>query len=88
MTEQPMVRFENVSKRYGSLTVLDGLDLEIKRGEKVSVIGPSGSGKTTVLRMLMTLEKINDGVIWVEGEPEVVEGTACQLADGSWRVVG
>ncbi|HEV2896819.1 MAG TPA: ectoine/hydroxyectoine ABC transporter ATP-binding protein EhuA [Pseudaminobacter sp.] len=69
MTEQPMVRFENVSKRYGSLTVLDGLDLEIKRGEKVSVIGPSGSGKTTVLRMLMTLEKINDGVIWVEGEP-------------------
>src|ERR687898_1168647 len=69
MTEQPMVRFENVSKRYGSLTVLDGLDLEIKRGEKFSVIGPSGSGKTTVLRMLMTLEKINDGVIWVEGEP-------------------
>jgi polar amino acid transport system ATP-binding protein len=69
MTEQPMVRFENVSKRYGALTVLDGLDLEIKRGEKVSVIGPSGSGKTTVLRMLMTLETINDGVIWVEGQP-------------------
>ena len=45
MTEQPMVRFENVSKRYGSLTVLDGLDLEIKRGEKVSVIGPSGLGQ-------------------------------------------
>ena len=69
MIEQPMVRFENVSKRYGALTVLNGLDLEIKRGEKVSVIGPSGSGKTTVLRMLMTLETINDGVIWVEGEP-------------------
>ena len=69
MTEQPMVRFENVSKRYGSLTVLDGLDLDIHRGEKVSVIGPSGSGKTTVLRMLMTLERIDDGVIWVEGEP-------------------
>jgi polar amino acid transport system ATP-binding protein len=69
MSEQPMVRFENVSKRYGALTVLDGLDLEIARGEKVSIIGPSGSGKTTVLRMLMTLETINDGVIWVEGEP-------------------
>ncbi|UCI34785.1 ectoine/hydroxyectoine ABC transporter ATP-binding protein EhuA [Mesorhizobium sp. B4-1-4] len=64
-----MVRFDNVSKRYGALTVLDGLNLEIARGEKVSVIGPSGSGKTTVLRMLMTLETINDGVIWVEGEP-------------------
>jgi polar amino acid transport system ATP-binding protein len=69
MTQQPMVRFDKVSKRYGSLTVLDELDLEIGRGEKVSIIGPSGSGKTTVLRMLMTLEKINDGVIWVEGEP-------------------
>ena len=44
-------------------------DLDIARGEKVSIIGPSGSGKTTVLRMLMTLETINDGVIWVEGEP-------------------
>jgi polar amino acid transport system ATP-binding protein len=64
-----MVRFENVSKRYGQLTVLDGLNLDIARGEKVSIIGPSGSGKTTVLRMLMTLETINDGVIWVEGQP-------------------
>jgi polar amino acid transport system ATP-binding protein len=69
MSDQPMVRFENVSKRYGPLTVLDGLDLDIARGEKVSIIGPSGSGKTTVLRMLMTLETINDGIIWVEGEP-------------------
>ena len=64
-----MIRFETVSKRYGPLAVLDGLDLEISRGEKVSIIGPSGSGKTTVLRMLMTLETINDGVIWVDGEP-------------------
>ena len=64
-----MVRFDKVAKRYGELTVLDELDLDIARGEKVSIIGPSGSGKTTVLRMLMTLEPINDGVIWVEGEP-------------------
>jgi polar amino acid transport system ATP-binding protein len=69
VTVQPMVRFEAVSKRYGSLTVLDGLDLEIARGEKVAIIGPSGSGKTTVLRMLMTLESIDDGIIYVDGEP-------------------
>ncbi|TIP76873.1 MAG: ectoine/hydroxyectoine ABC transporter ATP-binding protein EhuA, partial [Mesorhizobium sp.] len=37
MTEQPMVRFDNVSKRYGALTVLDGLNLDIARGEKVSI---------------------------------------------------
>jgi polar amino acid transport system ATP-binding protein len=65
----PMVRFEGVTKRYASLVVLDSLDLEIARNEKVSIIGPSGSGKTTVLRMLMTLEPINDGVIWVDGQP-------------------
>ena len=65
----PMVRFEKVTKRYGALTVLDALDLDIAPNEKVSIIGPSGSGKTTVLRMLMTLERINDGVIHVDGEP-------------------
>jgi polar amino acid transport system ATP-binding protein len=65
----PMVRFDKVTKRYGALTVLDQLDLEVGRGEKVAIIGPSGSGKTTVLRMIMTLEKIDDGVIHVDGEP-------------------
>src|SRR5207302_1564554 len=66
---EAMVRFAGVTKRYGDLTVIDGLDLAIGRGEKVAMIGPSGSGKTTVLRMLMTLERIDDGVIWVDGEP-------------------
>ena len=47
----PMVQFRNVSKRYGGLTVLHGLDLDISEGEMVSIIGPSGSGKTTVLRV-------------------------------------
>jgi polar amino acid transport system ATP-binding protein len=65
----PMVRFEGVSKRYGPLTVLDDLKLDIAANEKVAIIGPSGSGKTTVLRMLMTLERIDGGVIWVDGEP-------------------
>ena len=67
--EDLMVRFKGVTKRYGSLTVLDELDLDIARNERVAIIGPSGSGKTTVLRMLMTLEEINEGVIEVEGEP-------------------
>jgi polar amino acid transport system ATP-binding protein len=69
MTDMPMVRFAGVTKRYGPLTVLDHLDLDVSQGEKVAIIGPSGSGKTTVLRMLMTLETIDDGVIYVEGEP-------------------
>jgi polar amino acid transport system ATP-binding protein len=68
-TATPMVRFENVCKSYGALTILDNLNLEVAAGEKIAIIGPSGSGKTTVLRMLMTLERINDGVIWIDGEP-------------------
>ena len=65
----PKIRFDKVTKCYGALTVLDSLNLEINSGEVVAVIGPSGSGKTTVLRVLMTLEKINEGVIWIDGEP-------------------
>jgi polar amino acid transport system ATP-binding protein len=66
---EPMVRFEQVTKRYGSFVCLDKLDLDVAQGEKVAIIGPSGSGKTTVLRMLMTLERIDDGIIFVDGEP-------------------
>jgi polar amino acid transport system ATP-binding protein len=82
---EPMVRFENVTKRYGALTVLDGLNLDIARNEKVSIIGPSGSGKTTVLRMLMTLERINEGVIWVDGEPLTHEMRNGELRPASER---
>lgn len=64
-----MVRFSNVTKSYGTLTVLDSLNLDVQAGEMVTIIGPSGSGKTTVLRMLMTLEEINGGVIYLEGNP-------------------
>ena len=71
----PMVSFRNVVKSYGAVTVLDGLNLEFGTGEKVAIIGPSGSGKTTVLRMLMTLERINGGSIWVDGEM-LVQGSA------------
>ncbi|MFA5582119.1 MAG: ectoine/hydroxyectoine ABC transporter ATP-binding protein EhuA [Paracoccaceae bacterium] len=67
--DAPMVRFRNVTKRYGDLTVLDSLNLDVAEGEMVTIIGPSGSGKTTVLRMLMTLEPIDGGVIYVDGRP-------------------
>lgn len=65
----PMVSFKQVTKAYGDLVVLDKLDLDVTAGEMVTIIGPSGSGKTTVLRMLMTLEQINGGCIYVDGQP-------------------
>ncbi|WP_132993394.1 ectoine/hydroxyectoine ABC transporter ATP-binding protein EhuA [Gordonia zhaorongruii] len=64
-----MIRFEQVVKQFGANVVLDHLDFRVDRGEKVTLIGPSGSGKTTILRLLMTLETITDGVIWVDGQP-------------------
>lgn len=65
----PMIKFDGVSKRFGDHTIIDSLDLEVAPNEKVAIIGPSGSGKTTVLRLLMTLEQVDEGTIWVNGEP-------------------
>ncbi|WP_353147268.1 ectoine/hydroxyectoine ABC transporter ATP-binding protein EhuA [Pollutimonas bauzanensis] len=66
---EPIIKFDKVVKRFGDVTVLDSLDFEVKKGEKVTIIGPSGSGKSTVLRILMTLETINEGMIHVAGKP-------------------
>ncbi len=65
----PALRLRGVSKRYGELTVLDNLDLDIQPGERISIIGRSGSGKTTLLRVVMTLEQADAGIIEVFGRP-------------------
>jgi polar amino acid transport system ATP-binding protein len=86
----PMVRFRGVTKRYGSLTVLDALDLDVARNEKVAIIGPSGSGKSTLLRVLMTLDPPTDGVIEVEGEPlthQIKNGALVPASDRHVRQV-
>ncbi|HEY4019393.1 MAG TPA: ectoine/hydroxyectoine ABC transporter ATP-binding protein EhuA [Pseudonocardiaceae bacterium] len=63
-----MIRFDGVVKRFGDQEVLRGLDFQVKPGEHVTLIGPSGSGKTTILRLLMTLEKADQGTIQVGDE--------------------
>ncbi|GAB2905115.1 ectoine/hydroxyectoine ABC transporter ATP-binding protein EhuA [Streptomyces heilongjiangensis] len=63
-----LIRFENVTKRFGSNTVLDRLDFSVDAGKHVTLIGPSGSGKTTILRLLMTLTKPDEGTITVGGQ--------------------
>jgi polar amino acid transport system ATP-binding protein len=62
-----MVKAEGVRKRFGTNQVLNGIDLEVARGEVMCVIGPSGSGKSTLLRCINHLEKINAGRLWVDG---------------------
>jgi len=66
--ESEMVHAENIVKRFGSLTVLNGVDLSVKRRQVVVIIGPSGSGKTTLLRCINHLEKIDSGRIYVAGQ--------------------
>jgi len=66
---QPLIRFDDVVKRFGELTVLDKLNFSVNAGERVTLIGPSGSGKTTILRLLMTLEELTGGHIWVGDQP-------------------
>ncbi|MHC3475322.1 ectoine/hydroxyectoine ABC transporter ATP-binding protein EhuA [Streptomyces sp. 7R007] len=63
-----LIRLEQVTKRFGDNTVLDRLDFSVDSGKHVTLIGPSGSGKTTILRLLMTLTKPDEGTITVAGE--------------------
>ena len=59
--------FENVTKRFGSLTAVDAVSLNIKKGEFFSLLGPSGCGKTTLLRMLGGFEAPDSGRIYLDG---------------------
>ena len=63
-----MIRVENLTKNFGSLEVLKGINYEIKKGEKIVVVGPSGSGKSTFLRCLNLLEKPTSGKVWFEDQ--------------------
>ncbi|MGX1807902.1 amino acid ABC transporter ATP-binding protein [Nocardia sp. NPDC055321] len=63
-----MVRADRVCKSFGTLQVLKGISLEVKRGEVLCLIGPSGSGKSTFLRCINHLEQVNAGRLYVDGE--------------------
>ena len=62
-----MIEIKGVTKSFGSLQVLKGIDLCIKKGEIVSIVGPSGAGKTTLLQILGTLDKPDSGSVVVDG---------------------
>ena len=63
-----MIRVKNLHKKFGDLTVLNGIDEHISPGEVVVVIGPSGSGKSTFLRCLNLLEEVTEGEIYVDDQ--------------------
>ena len=65
---ETLIRVENLQKTFGQLTVLNGIDIDIYRGDVVVVVGPSGSGKSTFLRCLNRLEESTGGSIYFNGE--------------------
>ena len=62
-----MIRLENITKSFGSLQVLRGIDLTIEKGEIVSIVGPSGAGKTTLLQIMGTLDMPDGGSVTIAG---------------------
>jgi polar amino acid transport system ATP-binding protein len=78
----PLVKIEGLRKSFGDLQILNGIDLEVERGEVVSIIGPSGSGKTTILRCLNLLERPSGGRIEVDGQ------VLCEETNGKVRFAG
>lgn len=67
MDDEYMISLRGITKKFGALQVLKGIDLDIRKGEVVSIVGPSGAGKTTLLQIMGTLEKADSGSVVLDG---------------------
>ncbi|MYA89819.1 MAG: ABC transporter ATP-binding protein, partial [Boseongicola sp. SB0662_bin_57] len=65
----PEIRLSKLTKRYGAVEVLHGIDLEMAENEFTVLVGPSGCGKSTTLRMIAGLETVSEGEIFIGGNP-------------------
>ena len=68
MEQPPDIRLSGLVKRYGEVAAVDGIDLDVRRGEFFTMLGPSGSGKTTTLRMIAGFEIPDEGTIELAGQ--------------------
>lgn len=82
-----MIDVKNITKAFGSLEVLKGIDLNIAKGEVVSIVGPSGAGKTTLLQIMGTLDRADTGTVTVNGV-DVSRLSNNKLADFRNRNIG
>jgi polar amino acid transport system ATP-binding protein len=80
-----MVSLKGIHKRFGSLEVLKGVDLEVAKGEVVCILGPSGSGKSTLLRCVNLLEPPEEGEIFLEGH-DICKGPDSGTGEESWEL--
>jgi polar amino acid transport system ATP-binding protein len=71
MEHDVLIRVNGLSKFFGTVCVLDGINLTVHRGERICIVGPSGSGKSTLLRCLNFLEEPDSGMIFIAGTPPI-----------------
>ena len=76
-TDEPILRLEGVTKRYGPAAAVSDLSISVHRGELLTLVGPSGCGKTTTLRLMAGLERPTEGAIYLDGE--------CVAGNGGFR---
>ena len=82
-----MIKIENITKSFGNLQVLKGIDMEIAKGEIVSIVGPSGAGKTTLLQIIGTLDRPDSGTVVID-DTEVAHLSSNRLSDFRNKHVG
>lgn len=82
-----MISIKNITRDFGTLQVLKGIDLDINRGEILSIVGPSGAGKTTLLQIIGTLDRATSGSVMYDGE-DVMRYKDTQLAQFRNRHIG
>ncbi len=82
-----MIKIENITKSFGNLQVLKGIDMEVAKGEIVSIVGPSGAGKTTLLQIIGTLDRPDSGAVVIDGT-EVGQLSSNRLSDFRNKHIG
>lgn len=82
-----MITIKNITKSFGSLQVLKGIDLTVSKGEVVSIVGPSGAGKTTLLQIIGTLDKADTGSVIIDGQ-DITKLSQSKLADFRNKHIG
>jgi lipoprotein-releasing system ATP-binding protein len=87
MVNDVMVKASGIRKSYGALPVLKGIDMEVKKGEVISIVGASGAGKSTLLHIIGTLDTPDQGTVII-GQQEVFKQSAASLASFRNRSIG
>jgi D-xylose transport system ATP-binding protein len=79
---QPVLEVHGATKHFGAVTALDGVDLEVRRGEVLALLGDNGAGKSTLIKCVSGVERLDAGTIEMEGEPVTIHSPASARAHG------